>query len=646
MCGILGQINFEHRSDWNQELFSRALSLQKHRGPDGSGINVGSKYIFGHRRLSIIDLDKRANQPMTSFDESVILVFNGEIYNYKELRDNLTKEGYRFKTKSDSEVLLYSYYEKGINCIDEFIGMFSFAIFDKRINKSFIVRDRLGIKPLYYNFNDNCLTFSSEVKSILKLSDQERKMNLNAISSYLSFRYPILDDTFFQGIKSLPPGHYIELSENSLSINEYWNLSEKFKQQKNDRGEAFYIEGIRELLESAVKYRMLSDVPFGSFLSGGVDSSIITALMSIASDDPIKTFITGFDEEGFNEFEYADLISKKFKNDHHEIPVNRDDYFQKMDDLIGFKDAPLSVPNEVPLYIMSKKLKESISVVLSGEGADEIFGGYGRIFISPYDYERIKNIDDLPLSPSDKEVLTANFIKKYKETTFNSELEHFINLYSYTSLNEKKDLLSSNLPLNNIEEQLIKKFESYFNEIDEVSYSNKIMYAFEKIHLVGLLQRLDNATMASSVEARVPFVDHRLVEFAFTIPFKYKIKWSGLESKELSKLLMSDEISEVFDNPKAILKKAYEDLIPDSILYRKKMGFPVPINRWFGDDFNNYAKKILLSDVAKKRGLYNIPIIKKWLNSGKLYRDHGFAMKIWMLINLELFNIKYFDSIE
>lgn len=644
MCGILGQINFKRVAKWNRDLFSEALLLQKHRGPDGSGINLGNDYIFGHRRLSIIDLDNRASQPMTSYDENVILVFNGEIYNYLELRDNLIKDGYRFKTESDSEVLLYSYYEKGINCIDEFIGMFSFAIFDKRINKSFIVRDRLGIKPLYYSFNDNCLTFSSEVKSILKLDSQERKINLKAISSYFSFRYPILDDTFFEGVNSLPPGHYIEVSVNSFSINEYWNLSEKFKQQRNDRGEAYYINGIKELLESAVKYRMLSDVPFGSFLSGGVDSSIITALMSIASDDPIKTFISGFDEEGFNEFEYANQMAEKFNTDHHEIPVIGDDYFLQMDNLIGFKDAPLSVPNEVPLYIMSKKLKESISVVLSGEGSDEIFGGYGRIFISPYDYERIKNIDDLSLSSSDKEALIANFIKKYKESSFKSELEHFINLYSYTSFNEKKDLLDPNLPLSDIEGQLIKKFESYFNEIDEASYSNKIMYAFEKIHLVGLLQRLDNATMASSVEARVPFVDHRLVEFAFTIPFKYKIKWSGLKSKELSKLLMSDEISEVFDNPKAILKKAYEDLIPDSILYRKKMGFPVPINRWFGEDFNKYAKKILLSDIARKRGIYNTSNIEKWLSSDRLYEDHGFAMKIWMLINLELFNLKYFDS--
>jgi asparagine synthase (glutamine-hydrolysing) len=644
MCGILGQINYSYDVNWDDNLFSEALLLQEHRGPDDDGIEVGNNFIFGHRRLSIIDLDSHAKQPMASVDGKVILVFNGEIYNYQELRNDLVKKGYKFNTKSDTEVLLYSYYEYGIECIQSFIGMFAFTIFDYRNGKSYIVRDRLGVKPLYYHREGGALTFSSEIKSILKLVDLDRNINIKAVSSYFSFRYPILNDTFFEGVHSVPPAHYIEISENSFIVKEYWNLAHKFKEQNNDKGEDYYIEGIRALLESSVKYRMLSDVPFGSFLSGGVDSSVITAIMSNESSSPIKTFIAGFKEEGYNEFEYANLIAKRFNTDHHEVLVEGEDYIKSMEELINYKDAPLSVPNEVPLYIMSKKLKKYITVVLSGEGADEIFGGYGRIFLSPYDLERIQNVDRLDLSAEDKHILCKSFLNKYGVDNFRSESQHFNNVYGYTSLHEKSELLNSSLPLDDIEQHLNNKVELYFHELDGESYYNKIMYAFEKIHLVGLLQRLDTSTMAASVEARVPFVDHRLVEFAFTIPFKYKIKWNDSNSRLLSQLLMSDKISEVYNTPKSILKSAYKDVIPDEILFRKKVGFPVPLNKWFGGNFNDYAKKILLSESAQNRGLYNIDNIQKWLNGDRLVIDHGFAMKIWMLINLELFNIKYFDE--
>ena len=646
MCGILGQIDYLNNVSWNSELFSEALLLQKHRGPDDSGIKVEDNFIFGHRRLSIIDLDSHAKQPMLSDDGKVTLVFNGEIYNYQELRHDLVTKGYKFRTKSDTEVLLYSYYEFGIECIQSFIGMFAFAIFDSRNGKSYIVRDRLGVKPLYYHREGAKLTFSSEIKSIIKIANVNKKINIKAVSSYLSFRYPILNDTFFEGINSVPPAHYIEISEESFIIKEYWNLAHKFKEQNNDRGEDYYINGIKDLLESSVKYRMLSDVPIGSFLSGGVDSSVITAIMSNESLDPIKTFIAGFEELGYNEFEYANQISKEFKTDHYEILVGGEDYIKSMEELIKFKDAPLSVPNEVPLYIMSKELKKHITVVLSGEGADEIFGGYGRIFLSPYDLERIQNIDKLDLSVEDQNMLRQNFLNKYGVSNFKSESQHFNNVFGYTSLHEKSELLHPSLPLNDIESHLNNKIELYFDELKEESYYNKIMYVFEKIHLVGLLQRLDSSTMASSVEARSPFVDHRIVEFAFTIPFKYKIKWNDLKDMEASKLLMSDEISEVYNVPKSILKNAYKGVIPDNILFRKKIGFPVPLNEWFGGDFNSYAKKILLSDAAKNRKVYNIHNLQNLLNSDRLAKNHSLAMKIWMLINIELFTKSYFDKVQ
>ena len=645
MCGILGSISFKNQYKFNHEEFDNALKLLNHRGPDDSHIIAGNNFIFGHQRLSIIDLSISARQPMVSSCGNYSLVFNGEIYNFEEIREDLIKKGYVFNTSSDTEVLLNSFIEYGIECIDLFIGMFAFAVHDESLNVTYIVRDRLGIKPLYYFKNDEKLIFSSEIKSILKLeSDINREINMDAISSYFSFRYPILNDTFFKDIFSLPPASYMKISDSNIELVEYWNASQKFKEQEADRGEKYYIEKLQRLLESAVKYRMIADVPIGSYLSGGVDSSIISAIMAKNSDRPIKTYTIGFKEDGYNEFDYANIIKNKYKTDHTEILLSEEDYFKNLTSLIGFKDAPLSVPNEVPLYMMTKELKKSITVVLSGEGADEIFGGYGRIFRSPHDYNRIKNIDNLELSEEEKNKLCENFIKKYTKSFFNSELEHFYNIYSYTSIEEKKDLLSKDIDLKAIDEKFHNKIMSFFNELKDDSYYNKIMYTFEKIHLLGLLQRVDITTMAASVEARVPFVDHRLVEFAFTIPTKYKIKWNNEKSKEESKLLMSDKISEEFDTPKYILKKAYEGTIPDSILYRKKVGFPAPLHSWLGGNFNKYAKKILLSKKATKRGIYNIEKIKEWLESNRLATDHGFAMKIWMLINIELFMLKYFDA--
>jgi asparagine synthase (glutamine-hydrolysing) len=646
MCGILGQVNFKTVSK-NQDKFQKSLNLQEHRGPDDSDIYVDDKIIFGHRRLSIIDLDSHAKQPMVSSCENFVLVFNGEIYNYLEIKKNLLKKNYTFNTSSDTEVLLNSFIEYGIDCIKQFIGMFAFSIYDKKKNETFIVRDRLGIKPLYYFSNDEKFIFSSEIKSILELENIERKLNINAVSSYLSFRYPILNDTFFENIYSLAPAHYIKLSNENTEIIEYWNVTDKFKEQKNDKGEAYYLDTLKELLESSVKYRMIADVPFGAFLSGGVDSSVITALMAQNSTEPIKTFTIGFEEEGFNEFSYAKVIADKFQTKHTEIILSGKDYLHTMEELIEYKDAPLSVPNEVPLYLMSKELKKYITVVLSGEGADEIFAGYGRIFRSPYDLERIQNLDNLNLSDAEKIEFIKEFAKKYLVENFSTEVDHFLNIYSYTSLSEKQKLLNNDIDLEEIEKLFIDKFMSYFNELKDDSYYNKMMYAFEKVHIVGLLHRVDTTTMAASVEARVPFVDHRLVEFAFTIPLKYKLKWNSEKDKESAKLLMSDKISEEYDTPKYLLKKAYEGTIPDEILYRKKMGFPVPLNNWFGGHFNEYAKEVLLSKEARERGIYNIENIEKWLNSDKLNADHGFAMKVWMLINLEIFcNKNMFNQIR
>ena len=625
MCSILGYLSFRDKVI-NEKEFKKSLNLMEHRGPDNEGVYKGNNFLFGHRRLSIIDLSNHASQPMVSEDGNYILTFNGEIYNYIELKEELLKLGFVFFTNSDSEVLLKSYIAWGERCIDKFIGMFAFAIYDKNKNEFFIVRDRLGIKPLYYYKDSEKFIFSSEIKSILPFV--KSKLNIGAISSYMSYRYPILNDTFFEDIFSLEPGNFIKIKNNKIEIKKYWDFNDKYKFQEEDFGEEYYKNRIYELLTSSVKLRMRSDVEFGAFLSGGVDSSAITALMAMNSKKRIKTFTIGFEEEGFNEFEYASMVAKQYNTEHYEIILSGENYIENMEKLIDFKDAPLSVPNEVPLYLMSKELKKYITVVLSGEGADEIFGGYGRIFRSPYDYERLK-------AGVNTQEFKDNILKKYKKDDFSNELEHFLSLYPYTKYEEKKKFLA--FGIDEFEKKLNKKFENCFSKVED--YYNKIMYTFEKIHLPGLLHRVDTTTMATSVEARVPFVDHRVVEFAATIPIKYKLKWK----KEKPINLMSDKISEEYDIPKYVLKKTFEKYLPKEVLYRKKMGFPVPLNRWFGGEFNSYAKRILLSKKAINGGIYNREYIKEILNSNLLFENHSLAMKIWMLINIELFVRKYFD---
>jgi len=642
MCGILGRIGFKKCFDEaDLSVLNRALELQKHRGPDGSGVYFDDKCLFAHTRLSIIDVGHQSDQPMVSMCGNYVLTFNGEIYNYKEIKATLIKKGYQFSTQSDTEVLLNSFIEYGIDCINQFIGMFAFAIFDKNNNETYIVRDRLGVKPLYYVENENELIFSSEIKSILEIDKSYAQINKDAVSSYLSFRYPILNDTFFQGVHSLPPAHYLKVTGSAVHKIEYWSLIDSFGLQKNDKGEAFYIEKLKELLSSAVRYRMISDVPFGAFLSGGVDSSVITAIMAENSNQPIKTFTVGFQEDGYNEFKYANLVASKFQTEHQEIVMSDLDYMATLEQLIAYKDAPLSVPNEVPLYLMCKELKKKITVVLSGEGADEIFGGYGRIFRSPYDYEKMMKLDESTITESEKQAFCKAFVKKYATEAFESELDHFMHIYSYTSFDEKSEFLHPNFDLRSIENKLYEKFFGYFQEIEEETYTNKMMYVFEKIHLAGLLHRVDTTSMANSVETRVPFVDHRLVEFAFSIPLKYKLKWTTDKHSPFD--LMSDEISEIYDTPKYVLKKAYEGKIPNEVLYRRKVGFPVPLNNWFGGHFRDFAKKLLLSKTAKSREVYNIPNLEKYLEGSEIEESHSTAMKIWMLINLELFFIQYMN---
>lgn len=628
MCGILAAIGRIEDAD-----FLRALNLQSHRGPDDYGYTKDGNIHLGHRRLSIIDLNRASKQPMTAGMGLLTCVFNGEIYNYKEIRNSLEKAGYYFKTESDTEVLINSYHFWGERCLEHFIGMFAFVILDKRDGSLFIARDRLGVKPLYYSEQYGNLIFSSEIKSIKSINNKKYDLNLSAINSYLSYRYPIANDTFYDGIFQLPPGHYLKVStDRQLRPQKYWDFSDQIEKQREDRGEEYYLEKIREIFESSVRYRMIADVPVGAYLSGGVDSSAVVAEMAKNSRTPIQTFTIGFTEAGYNEFSFAQEVAERYGTNHHEIILSGDDYIETMEDLIDLKDAPLGVPNEVPLYLMSKELKKHITVVLSGEGADEIFGGYGRIFRAADEYEKLQRRD----AGRSSSALTAALNKKYQNSKFTNELDHFIYLYQYTSTRQKESLLGPAFDLTSLEDRLRDVFSSVFRQTPYgTSYLNKMMYAFEKLHLPGLLQRVDSTTMGAGVEARVPFVDHRLVEFAFSIPPQYKLSWKACSSEGHN--LVSEAISEILDTPKYILKKSQESNLSNRILYRKKMGFPVPLSRWFGGKFNSYARSLLQNGSLISAGLLRKEAVTSLLDHGDLENNHSLAMRLWMLINLELF---------
>lgn len=609
MCGICG-FTAENIKKSDNCLIDRMSNLLSHRGPDDKGCYIDSGIALANRRLSIIDI-KDGVQPIET--ERYVIVFNGEIYNYQELKRELEKSGYSFQTKSDTEVLLKMYerfQEKSLSYLN---GMFAFAIWDKKEEELFLARDRLGIKPLYYACFNKKIIFSSEIKSILIYPGFKKELNEKVLNSYFQYRYIIGENTIFKRIYSLLPGSYLKYKQGNFRIDTYWSLP--IVTDKKDYGLDYYRDKTKSLFRDSVKMRMISDVPIGAYLSGGLDSSIVTAMMaSIRKDSPVETFTIGFKEKEFNEFDYARKVSQRLRTNHHEILLSAEDYFIEMERLIEYKDGPLSVPNEVPLYLMSRELKKYITVVLSGEGADELFGGYGRIFQSYLEFQKGKD---------------ENY------------LNFFLKKYNYVADDTLKKFLSSDILIKIKKEEYTRSiFKEYCDKTEELDIKDRPLYIFQNLHLQGLLQRVDVATMAASVEGRVPFVDHRLVEFVNEIPFKYKIRWKTehLKNEALKKNFKIGEISENLDIPKYLLRESFKDDLPKEIIKRRKVGFPVPLDHWFQGSFQGYAKNILLDKKTLNRGIFS----KNYLISEEFTRELS-GINVWMMINLELFLRKYFD---
>lgn len=658
MCGIAGIYNYRSGSQVSDDVLIAMRDTMVHRGPDGGGnwIDKSGKIGFAHRRLSIVDLSSSADQPMPNEDETVWITFNGEIYNHLGLREELLERGHLFSTDhSDTEVLIHGYEEWGIRGLLERIeGDYAFALWDENKKSVFLGRDRTGVKPLYFSFQKSGLIFASEIKAILEHPEVERDVDYMAMYHYLSFLTTPAPLTMFKDIFKLPSGFYMELNESGdIRTERYWDATPgktdndaKTQGMSDAQKEDFYIAGIRERLTEGVEKRMMSDVPIGVFLSGGIDSSTNVALMSKCTDKPLETFTVGFkDHKHLNELEHAQTIAKQFKTNHHEILIDEKDMIDYLDQLVYQQDEPLADWVCIPLYFVSKLAKDKgVTVVQVGEGADEQFAGY-RSYMSYLEMERKfwKPFRKWLPKPIAKLAAWAGIqISKVKSgfhfyadiiyrAAYNKELfwtgaTVFWNVMKKQLLNEKKfkgHKFSNDIMDSKILPKYYEKTDSYnvissFLQPFDKEYKNqdtltRMTYNEFQLRLPELLlMRVDKITMSVSLESRVPFLDHHLVDFTMDIPQRFKIQKG---------------------EAKYLFKKAVEGLIPDSIIYRKKMGFNAPMAEWLNGDFGVKVKESILGSGLLNQGHFK----KKYII--KLFDQHfnnkvDNSLYIWTLFNL------------
>jgi asparagine synthase (glutamine-hydrolysing) len=590
MCGICGILKFERSGFFKPNLISDMTTTMKHRGPDSSGICAVGPCQFGHRRLSIIDI-ATGQQPMsvTVDGKRVMIVFNGEIYNYLEIRRELLDRHYIFKTKSDTEVLLNAYREWGYECVNKFRGMFCFGIWDDTLKSLFLARDRMGIKPLYYYQNRGCFIFASEIKAILASGLVESDIDPFVLDSFLSLGYAPAPKTMFKGIRKLLPGHSMSIHENGkIEVKCFWNYN---KSKINNISFDDAKGKLEQLLKDSVKMRLMSEVPLGVFLSGGIDSSAIIALMYKVADQKINTFSVGYEgAEEANELCFARKVSEQFETEHHEFILEPFGFFDSIPELVRITEEPLVEMPAIPLYQIAKMAKPYATVLLSGEGSDEIFAGYG-LYQKMLKMGRIggmaKYFELIPDSclPGDK-------LKKYANWLSSS----ISNRYRGTScdLTEriKRSFYSPDfLEFSKQNDYLDETFLRWFRDVEGQPPLSQLLYVDSKTWLPDdLLLKADKMTMAASVELRVPFLDHKIVEFAASLPMRYKI------NKGIGKF---------------ILKKLMEKYLPKENIYRKKMGFTVPTKRWFAGDLLEPVNDIIFSRKLLDTGWFQKEYLEK-----------------------------------
>jgi len=628
MCGIAGfadgsTIERSSRRDTDFALVHRMCHVIRHRGPDDEGIHVEDGAALGMRRLSIIDLST-GNQPIHNEDRSVWLVFNGEIYNYRELRRVLEREGHAFYTSSDTETIVHAYEQWGEGAFGRLRGMFGIALWDRARRALFLARDRAGIKPLHYLVNDGRLYFGSEIKSLIAAGAVTGDIDLEALDHYLSFLYAPPDRSMFKGVRKLPPGHLLRWQDGRAHVTRYWAIGarEEFAGTAEEAA-----AGLRQVLSDAVRSHMISDVPLGAFLSGGVDSSIVVGLMAEASPRPVKTFSIGFDEPQFDELDHARNVAAHFGTDHHEFVV-RPDGLSILDRLIEHFDEPFADSSAIPTWYVSEMARRHVTVVLSGDGGDELFGGYDRYLPHP----RVARFDRLPV-PGAGRLAGAlwpllphgargkNFLRHVART----EDGRYLDSISFFQTDEKPCLYSMDvqraLGAWNAEQSLGAGLER-FRALP--AHGRMMRFDFETYLPEDVLTKVDRMSMAHSIESRVPLLDNEVIDYAAALPSSMKIHRG---------------------RRKHILKEAVRGLLPEGILDRRKQGFGVPLGVWFRGGLADVFWDVLGSPRTRQRGYFDTAFVDRIVRehlAGK--RDH--TLRLWQLLVLELWHRQYLDHGE
>lgn len=624
MCGITGFVQeYSGENDETAALLDRMCSVIFHRGPDDQGVMLKNGAALGMRRLSIIDVEG-GHQPISGEDQSVTVVFNGEIYNFQELQPQLEARGHHFQTRSDTEAIVHAYEEWGPSCVDYLRGMFVIAIWDDRKRELFLARDRAGKKPLHYTLTDHgTFVFGSEIKSILEHPEVKRSINLDALDAYLTLGYVPETLCIFEGINKLPPGHHLIFKHGLVQVQQYWDF--EFEPDPSITVDE-YTHRLRELLDESVRLRLIADVPLGAFLSGGVDSSTIVALMARHSSQPVKTFSIGFHEDSFNELKYARVTAEKFGTDHHEFFVTPE-ICDVVDKLVWHLDEPFADSSAIPTFVVSKLAREHVKVALSGDGGDELFAGYTRYAID----RKRRGFGLVPrvvrehlMQPVSARLPHGTLGRNYIHNISLDPIDRYLDSVSvFTQLNRQLLYTSEFKRQLGHDERMSTDFRAYAAKVRTDDPLDQLLYIDSKTYLPGdILTKVDRMSMAASLETRAPLLDHKLIEFAMRIPGSLKL--AGMDTKH-------------------ILKRAVKDLVPAEILNRPKQGFGVPIQMWINEQLRDRIQDTLRDQRTRDRDHVNTDYLNVLLDEHRRgRRDHSTGL--WALFMLELWHRTFVDQ--
>lgn len=630
MCGICGKIYLDRSRLIEPDNIAKMSATLRHRGPDDSGVLVDGHVGLGHRRLSIIDLSPAGRQPMANEDGSLQLVFNGEIYNFEALRDELIAAGHVFRSQTDTEVILHLYEDHGPGCVEKLLGMFAFALWDGRRQELLLARDRAGKKPLVYTFAGGAFLFASEAKALLQDPAVSVRVNPEALHHYLTYQYVPGPLTIFDGIYKLPPAHTLLLRDGTTTLRRYWDLS--YTRKQTPRRLEDCVAAFNELFRDAVRVRLRSDVPLGAFLSGGIDSSAAVAVMSSLTEQPVRTFCIGFEEDDYNELPYARMVAQRYGTEHTEWTV-KPDALAVLPQLVYQYDEPFADPSAVPTYYVAQLTRRHVTVALNGDGGDESFAGYERYAANRLAalYARLprvlretiikRTVNRLPYRDQRWSVIRR--LKRFINGCDDDPARCYVNWLCYFTDAMKADLYSTDFMARVRQIDSVGLTADVYRQADADNLLDRLLAADVHLYLpYDLLVKADIACMAHGLEARSPFLDHRLMEFAAALPPDMKLR--GMRTKYL-------------------LKQAFAPLLPREILNRKKMGFGVPLHRWFRQELRDMAYDVLLDGRARGRGYFRPEVVRRLLEEHvRLQADHSY--RLWALLWLELWHRQFVDK--